>query len=798
MRVPLSWLADFIELPEDVPALASSLSAQGLKVESIERARDDISSVVVAEVLNIDPHPNADRLILVDVRTGDTEARVVCGAHNFVIGDRVPYAAPGARLPGGFELSRKEVRGQVSDGMLCSAHELGMGEDHTGILVLSRSAKLGADVKDVLGLHETVIDFDITPNRPDTMSLLGVAREVSALTGAEIRHPETEAKTAAYRSSEHAGVEVLDRDGCPRYLARVVRGVEVGPSPDWVQTRLTAAGIRPVSNVVDATNYALLVLGHPMHAFDLEKLSGHKIVVRRAEPGEKITTLDGEERELVADDLVIADTERAVAIAGVMGGIDTEVSDRTVDLLLESAYFDPTRILRSSKRHSLRSEASARFERGTDPNVIPMAADYACKLIHEWAGGEVAIDAIDIYPTPIEPRPIQLRTSRVNEVLGLDLGSDDVVGALRKLDLEADGSGESIVVTAPTRRPDLSIEEDLIEEVARIVGYERIPTTLPSGGRAGALKRDQRLIRRVRSILVGAGLTEAYTSSFIGPADIERMHYPAAHPFAKPIALVNSLSYDESLLRPNLMPGLLAALQRNVARRNLSVRMFEVGHVFRRGAEDLPDEPLRLGLVMHGPKPAQWYAPERFLDFFDIKGVVETLLNSIGVEASFDPTTEPWIHPGRSAKVIAADAQDVGYIGEVSSAISEGYDLSHRAYLAELDLDALFAIAEPGVEVEGPARFPAVLLDLAVSLPEDVPAAAVLETAKQAGGVDLERVRIFDLYRGDQVGPGRKSLALSLSFRSSERTLTEAEAIHARDRIAEAVARDHGGETRSR
>src|SRR5437899_704914 len=438
MLVPLSWLTDYVDVDRDVVSLAEGLSDAGLKVEAIHRPGADVDGVIVAEVLSIAPHPNADKLAIVEVSTGVAVRRVVCGAQNFAVGDRVPLALPGARLPGGVTIERSTIRGETSDGMLCSARELGLGDAHSGILVLPAGTEVGAEVTKVLGLDEVVLEIEVTPNRPDAMSMLGIAREVAALTGSEVRLPKLRmARPAAGAPAveDLAGVAVEDASGCPRYLARVVTGVIPGPSPDWVQRRLSAAGVRPISNIVDATNYALLVTGHPMHAFDLDRLKENRIVVRRAAPGEELVTIDGTTRELTGDDLVIADAEAPVALAGIMGGRDSEVSGDTSRVLLESAYFDPTSILRSSKRHGLRSEASARFERGADPNNVPYAAELACALIQEWAGGEAAAGSIDAYPHPVEPWSLRLRPERANEVLGTSLAVEDMVDALRRLGL---------------------------------------------------------------------------------------------------------------------------------------------------------------------------------------------------------------------------------------------------------------------------------------------------------------------------------------------------------------------------
>lgn len=801
MRVPLSWLRDFVDFPSDVDDLAHRLTAIGIKVESIHRGAEGLSNVVVGEVLSIEDHPDAEKLILVEVDVGQGPRKIVCGARNFSLGDKVPVALPGATLPGlaGEMIESKKVRGKISDGMLCSAMELGLSSDHSGIYVLGQEAKIGEDVVAILGLDEVVLELDITPNRPDAMSLLGVAREVAAITSGEIRYPEISLESGAKHANELAKVTIQDTEGCPRYQARIISGIRIGPSRPDVQRRLAAAGVRPISNVVDATNYALLICGHPMHAFDLEKLDGEQIVVRRARAGEKLVTLDEEERTLETDDLVIADEEKPVGLAGVMGGLRSEVGVETSSILLEIAYFDPPTILRMAKRHGLRTEASARFERGVDPNGVDFAGDLATKLIIEWSGGEAASGSIDIYPHPIPPVKVEMRPERANLVLGTELSSEEMANSLEKVGLDPRTEGSVIVVEAPTRRPDIQIEEDLIEEVARVVGYESIPRTLPSGSnRVGGLTRDQKLIRKVRWVLRGAGLTEAYTSSFISRADIERIGYPKNHPYSSPIPLVNAISQDESLLRPSLIPRLVAAVAANTSRRRLDVRLFEIGRCFRPSAGLLPEEPLRLGIVMHGPGERVWHGEVREADFFDLKGTIEALLDSLGVgHVAFESIKDPILHPGRAANIRLGGDAVVGWIGELSPQIAGRFDVPNRIVAAELELTELLMAVPTDVHVREPARYPSTFLDLAVSVPEDVAASAVVDVAREVGGELVESIEVFDVYTGEQAGAGRKSIALSMRFRSPERTLKDSEAVELRDRMAEAISDRLGGEIRS-
>lgn len=794
MRVPVSWLQEYVSPLPPVDELAEGLTNLGLKVDAVLRPQGKVEKVVVGEVLSIRSHPKADKLILVEVTIGSEVLNIVCGAHNFEIADRVPVALVGARLPTGLEVGRKTIRGEVSDGMLCSSYELGLSEDHTGILVLSRGTDVGKDVREVLGLEETVLDLDITPNRPDAMSLVGVAYEAAARFGSDLALPDVAVEAKGQPIESLAQVVVEDEAGCPRYTARVITGVSIGPSPDYVQKRLSAAGIRPISNVVDATNYALLVFGQPMHAFDLDKVRDRRIVVRRAKAGEKIETLDGEERVLSADDLVIADPSGPIGIAGVIGGAGSEISDSTKDVLIESAYFEPRGIFRTSKRHDVRTESSARFERGANVAGVDEASAYCSRLIAEWAGGTLAEGSIDTNPVIAEQRKISLRVSRANLVLGTDLSAAEMVDALSRLGLHPEERGDEIRASVGSRRGDIVIEEDLIEEIARLIGYEAIPSRLPSGSnRAGSLTADQIALRKVRKVLAGAGLWEAQTSSFIGPDDLAKLGWQSGP--GEVLTIENPINAEASVLRPSLIPGLLAAVARNAARRSLEVRLFEIGRCFAPSNETLPKETLRLGIAMQGETTQEWHSPGRPLDFFDLKGTFETLAEHLRLDAIFDPDGEGFLHPGRRAAV-GIGGSKVGFIGELVPDFGDRFEIPGRVLLGEFDLDALLLASRPPAAVLEVARFPAVLLDIAVSVAEEIQAADVLAIAREAGGELLESVRIFDVYRGEQIGEGRKSVALSLSFRHSERTLTEPEALEARDAIAGALAERVGARVR--
>jgi phenylalanyl-tRNA synthetase beta chain len=794
VKFPLSWLSEFIRVDQSLEELSDSFATLGFKVESIERPGAAVSGVVAGKVAAIERHPRADQLILVDVDVGGRVPKIVCGAENFSVGDTVPVALPGATLPGQ-KVEQATIRGVASEGMLCSPRELGVSDDHSGIMVLNGNLQPGEDIRAALGLDEAVLDLEVTPNRPDAMSLIGLARELSALTKAEWALPEFSLPKGGDPVDGLADVEVDDPQGCPRYLARVILDVRVGPSPDRVQRRLYQSGIRPVSNVVDATNYGMLVTGHPMHAFDMDRLDGPRIVVRRARAGERLVTIDGDEHELDPDDLLICDPSRPLAIAGVMGGAESEVSPDTRRVLLESAYFDPTTIFRASKRHGLRSESSARFERGADPNAADIASRYASRLMIEWGGGSVAEGTLDRYPKPIEPWDVSLRPPRANLVLGTRLSSEDIEDPLARLEFEPAKSNGQVRVRVPTHRPDVRAEEDLIEEVARLIGYEKIPGTLPAGSnRSGFLTPEQKLVRAVRASLVSAGLYEAQTSSLIAPADLDRVGYPQDHEARSAIRLANPLSQEASLLRPSLLPGLLNSVALNVARRNLGVRLFEIGRCFLPSGELLPSEPQRIGIAMHGPVDQTWLSEGREMDLFDLKGAIESLLRDRFGGTTFEATEDPTLHRGRTA-AIHLDGSRIGMMGELSGPAQSRYDLPHRVMVAEIDLDALIERSRWSGLIEVP-RFPATLRDIALAVPEETPAGDVFATVRSAGGEVLDDARIFDVYRGQQAGEGRKSIAISLVFRRTDRTLTDDEVQSAVDEITRAVEKNHGGQIR--
>ncbi len=790
MRVPLSWLREFTPVEASADELAQRLPVHGLQVEEVVRPGADIAGVVVARILEIEEVPGADKVILSRVDAGDGPREVFVGVRNIKPGDLVPYATPGSRLPGGREIGRREMFGRTSEGMLCSPRELGISDDHSGIMIVDAEAKLGQDVRETLGLDDEILDIDITPNRPDLLSIVGVAREVAALYQLPLTIPPADLAEEGDAASDLATVTVEDARGCPRYLARLITGVRIGPSPAWMQRRLLACGMRPISGPVDVTNYVLLELGHPQHAFDLAKLRGREIVVRRPRKGEKtLTTLDGAERSLERDDVLICDAEAPVAVGGVMGGAESEVGEDTTDILLEAAYFDPRRILRTARRMGLRTEASVRFERGADPEAPPAAAARAAALIAQIGGGTVARDAIDVYPKPAKPKAIRLRVARVNAVLGIKEAPEEIGGGLQRLGCRVDAQTRTALrILPPTFRPDLRIEEDLIEEVARLYSYERIPVTLPSSGRAGGLTDEQKLRRLARRLMLGAGLSEAQTLSMLPPSLPDRLELAPDHPWRSTLSLANPLSEEESVLRPSLIPGLLLAASKNVARRNTSVALFEIGNTFTPSDDVLPVETLRLAWLQTGPVPTSWHRPHRDFDFFDAKGVVERLTEGLGTEpVDVESAERQPMHPGRCARVLLG-GEEIGVVAELHPRTARALDLPPRVALGELRLEPLLTAARTAAAGDLP-RFPAVTRDLALLVPSETPAAEVEAAIRRAGGELLEVAEVFDVYPGEEFGqPGKTSLAFALSFRHGDRTLTDAEVGEVMARIEASAA----------
>ncbi|HWC14666.1 MAG TPA: phenylalanine--tRNA ligase subunit beta [Actinomycetota bacterium] len=792
MRVSLRWLEDYVRVDVPVAKLVELLDLSGTKVETVNAPGDRLDGVTVARVTEVAEHPNADNLTLVTVETGSGAERVVCGATNFAVGDRVPYARPGARL-GDLEIAERKIRGELSRGMLCSAAELQVAKDASGLMILPADSELGSDIVTTLGLDDTILELEITPNRPDCMGMIGVAREVAALLGNELRIPDA---PAVARDDVPLPVKVTldDAQGCPRYVAHLLDNVEVGPSQSWMARRLLAAGVRPISHVVDATNYVLLETGHPLHAFDAAHVHERSIHVRKARRGEKLTTLDGVERVLEETDLVIADPTRALALAGIMGGRDSEVSAATTDVILEAAYFDPETIGRTSRRLGLRTEASARFERGTDPDALPFAAARCANLIRSTS--EPSAQVVDEYPVTIVRRRVTLRPARTERLLGYQLGAAAQAKHLRSIELVVDENDEVLDVEVPLFRPDITSEVDLIEEVARLAGFDRLSSTLPKGA-AGGLDRLQVAERNLRRTLVGFGLSEAWTSSLDDARALDALELDQGHPARRMVAIDNPMSEREDKMRSSVLPGLLRAAARNVAQRAPEIALFEIAHVFEPADGRLPSDPLVLGAVFSGTRQAKsWMSDATEWDFFAAKGVLIAGLRSLGVEASVAPTSGMPYHPTRVGLVSIGDGI-AGSLGELHPKVCRNWDVAEGTVALEVSLGPVFAALPGRPLIEELTKFPPVVIDLAFVVDEEVASAAVEAAIRRAGQPELASVRLFDLYRGEQIPPGKKSLAYALEVRVPDRTLTDEEATQVRDRIVTALAGDLDAQLRA-
>ncbi|MBU1672203.1 MAG: phenylalanine--tRNA ligase subunit beta [Actinobacteria bacterium] len=795
MKVSLEWLREYVDFDVEPGELARMLTMSGTAVDTMFTFGAGVSGVLVCEVLEVGPHPDADTLRLAVVSDGTGTRPIVCGAPNLAEGMKAALALPGATLPTVSEgkLEAVTIRGVRSEGMMVSGLELGISEDHSGILELDAAASVGMDLHEVLPLDDVIFELEVTPNRPDCMSMLGVAREVAALTGGTLRRPALDVDETGGPVFELAKVFIEDPSGCPRYTARVVTEVGIGPSPGWMARRLLASGLRPINNVVDITNYVLMETGQPLHAFDLDLLGERTIVVRRARPGEKMTTLDGAERPLGQSALVIADAREPVALAGIMGGEDSEVTEHSRNILIESAFFDPTGIMLTSRKLGLRTEASARFERGCDPEGTAVAALRAAVLMAGLAGGKVAEGDIDVYPREFTPVTVEVRPERVNRVLGTEIPASEMAQILGRLEIRVE-EGETLKATPPSFRPDLEREIDMIEEIARIYGYDRIPAGLPAGAGADAgLSRRQLLASRIADSLVSLGLSEVYLYSFMRRADLDLLRVGDGDRMRRVVALLNPLAETGEVMRTTLLPGLLRAAAGNFNRGNRDLALFETGRVFiSRSVEETPEEIDSLGVLLYGALgPPSWSEPARPADFFDLKGSLESLAGAIGVELGFEPAEITFLAPGRSSRVLLA-GDDVGVAGQLHPAVSTAFGLEGDVFVAELEIAPLLDAAPEVRQFIPVGRYPNVKVDIAVVVDEDLAADQVERRILSSGGVLLRSVRLFDLYTGPQVPPGRKSLAYALEFGSAEGTLTDEQAHAEMGRIVAALEEQFG------
>lgn len=788
MRAPIKWLKDYVNYDESPEVLGDRLTMAGIPVEGIDRPGGELKNIVTGLIREVSPHPNADRLLVCKLDIGSRNITLVTGAPNVRAGQVVPVALPGAVLAIDKEIQAADFRGVASEGMLCSAEEL-LGdtklippEKREGIYILPEGTPVGQDIKTVMGLDDVVLEFELTANRADCFCVLGIAREVAALTGSKAMRPMLPLQERGEgKATDMATIEIKDPVLCPRFCARIFTNVKIGESPLWMQHRLQAAGMRPISNVVDVTNFVMLEMGQPMHAYDYNLLAKHSIIVRQAMDGEKLTTLDGVKRELNSSMLTIADAMQPVGLAGVMGGLATEISSTTKTVLLEAAAFYGPSIRRTSRGLGLRSEASGRFERGVDVAAIPLALDRAAQLLEEMGACDVVPGIIDVYPGVSLPAHFGVQPEWINKYLGAEVSTDEMVNILRSLEFKADLKDGEIVVTAPTWRQDVTGPADIAEEVARMFGYDKIPPRTPEGSlHAGSQAGSGELLQKVRQLLSGFGFLETLSFSFSHPVVFDKLRLPSDSQLRTAIPLLNPITDEFPILRTTLNGGLLDTVARNMARKNEDLKLYEVGATYHPESlplTTLPSEPLRVAAVVTGRRDgANWCHTKESVDFFDVKGALESLMEGLGIAGwAVEVSKHPSLHPGKSADFYLA-GRLIASCGELHPKVQEAFGINRKVYLFEMDLSTIdLNTSNDEVTPSALPKFPAIARDLAVVLPESVPAAAVLAEILKAGEGLMEDARLFDVYTGDRMEQGMRSLAFSLIFRSPDRTLTDDE-----------------------
>lgn len=814
MNVSLKWLSEYVDIDGYTgKELADRLTGGGIEVDAVEARNRGVKNVVVGHVTACERHPDADRLSVCRVDAGMGELlTIVCGAPNVAAGQKVPVALVGAVLPGNFKIKKAKLRGVESHGMICSAKELGLNdkllpkEIQEGILVLPESAPVGQSIESLLDLDDEVLELDLTPNRSDALSMIGVAREIGALLERPVRLPDADTAGREDEALEPANkrfpISIAAPEACSHYAGRVIEGVRIAPSPLWLQNRLIAAGIRPINNVVDVTNFVMLEYGQPLHAFDADRLTGGRIEVRFAKPGETMVTLDNVERRLDPDMLVITDGEVPVALAGVMGGLDSEVTNDTRTIFLESANFAGRTVRQTSRRLGLRSEASLRFEKEADPAAVLPALNRAAALIAELAGGRIAPGISEASAGGRQPAVVRVSLQKTNDLLGTSLSAEEVEAIFRRLHFPFERQDDQFEVTVPTRRGDIARDVDLVEEIARIYGYDRIPTTLMHGDvTAGGLSKSQAIRRSIRHHLAQNGMHEVITYSLTGPGHTAIFRRLAAD--AVPIRVAMPMSEDRSVLRTSLVPNLLDAAVTNRNRSEHDLALFEIGSVFLYGKEkleELPEEKPRLALVLSGHRISpSWSDRGRMADFYDLKGQIERLAAHLGLpELVWTPAQLDGFHPGRTAEIwLQTDGgrKLLGYAGQLHPTLQAELDLADT-YAAELDVDLLVEAADFAIRFRALPRYPAVERDIAVAVSRTLEAGALVEAVRRAAGDTLEEVRVFDVFEGEQLGADRKSVALALRFRHPDRTLTDEEIAGVHERIVAALVEQFGAELR--
>ena len=794
MDLPMSWLGDYTDITGVTPKeYSDKMTMSGSKVEGVENLGRELDKVVVGKVLECEDHPDSDHLHVCMVDVGEDEPiQIVCGAPNVAVGQKVPVALNGSTLPGGMKIKKGKLRGVMSNGMICSHDELGIEpsrlgyEPEYGILVLDENPEIGTDIKDLFGLNENVVEFEITSNRPDCFSIIGLARETAATFKKPFNVPVPTFNETDGDINDMISVSISDPEKCMRYCARAVKNVKIGPSPKWMRERLEACGVRAINNIVDITNYVLLEYGQPMHAFDIRDIAGGKINVRRANDGEVIKTLDEEDRTLTADDLVIADSDRAIAIAGVMGGFNSEIKDDTTTVVFESAMFDAASVRLTAQRVGLRTESSSRFEKGLDyTNTVP-AIERACQLVEELGCGENVGGMIDVLGNVPESVSIKFRPEKINAFLGTDVSTEEMLEIFARLGIKADT--DEMMLYPPSWRPDLLAEADIAEEVARFYGYDIIPTTLMTGATTCGIKTpEQKLESEISTILTSQGMYEIYTYNFQSPSVLDKLNIPADSELRNQVKISNPLGEDTSVMRTTMAGSMLDTLSRNYNYRTKSAKLFELGRVYIPNEKgQLPDEPRTLMMGMYGD-----------VDFFDIKGVCEEMFSELHIEnVEYERLTDnPVYHPGRSA-VIKVNGKTLGVIGEVHPSVLRNFEIGTKAYIGELDFMTIFNASNRDVKYTPLTKFPAVTRDFSIVVDASTPVAEIEKVMKKAGGKLLTKLELNDVYTGSQIPEGKKSVMYKAEFKAPDRSLTGEEADNLHAKIVKNLGNELGAELR--
>ena len=791
MKVPYNWINDYVNVSVSPKELGDILTLTGSQLEEVIIQGDNIKNVVVCQINKIEKHPDADRLSVCQVNIGDEEIQIVTAATNMKENDKVPVALHKSILADGTEIKKGKMRGVVSNGMFCSEEELGIAGDEpvVGLMILPEDAPVGMDIKEYLKLNKAILDFDITSNRPDCLSMVGMARETAAALKTTYKMPNTSFEVKASGNvNDELKVEVKT-DLCKRYMARKIKNVKVTQSPGWMQERLLEAGVRPINNIVDITNFVMLEIGEPMHAYDSRELTKGHIVVENAEDGEKFTTLDEVERTLDSSFVCIKDGDKTIGLAGIMGGLDSEIKEDTTEVVFECANFDGTNIRVNSKKLALRTEASGRFEKDIDPNLAEIALDRACALVCELGAGEVVEGTIDVYPQVKEISHMEVSASWINKFLGTEISTEEMKSALDSLDLLTEVDGDTLKITVPTFRIDIAIKEDIAEEVARIYGYDKIPTTVFDVTPHRENKhRDERLREVLIDALIASGLNQSISYSFTSPKVFDKIRVPEDSALRNVVKIRNPLGEDFSVMRTSTYPSMMDSLSRNYSRSNEYARLFEIGKVYIKNEDEnqLPTEKNTLSIGMYGN-----------CDFLDLKGVIENVLDRLGItKAKFVRESEnPTFHPGKTA-AITLRGKNAGVFGEIHPDVEENYDVETRCYVAELDLDLLFDAADVKRSYTPIPKFPAATRDLAVLVDDEVLVGDIEDIIKRTGGQLVEKVTLFDIYKGAQIPEGKKSIAYAIVYRDAKKSLTDKDVNKVHDKILKNLENKLGAELR--